>query len=60
MNHALAKAAAERYRSEILVKMPFDAFGEIGDYAKAMEISDMGRKLMSEALDLYENTTNKG
>lgn len=60
MNHALAKAAAERYRPEILVKMPFDAFGEIGDYAKAMEISDMGRKLMSEALDLYENTTNKG
>lgn len=54
MNHALAKAAAERYRPEILVKMPFDAFGEIGDYAKAREISDMGRSLMAAALDRYE------
>lgn len=54
MNHALAKAAAERFRPEILVKMPFDAYGEIGDYAKAREISEAGRRLMKEALDRYE------
>lgn len=54
MNHALAKAAAERYRPEILVKMPFDAYGEVGDYAKAREISEAGRTLMKEALDRYE------
>ena len=54
MNHALAKLAAERYRPEVLVKMPFDAYGEIGDYARAREISEAGRVLMREALDKYE------
>ncbi len=54
MNHALAKNAAERYRPEVLVKMPFDAYGEISDYAKAMEISEAGRELMRKALDKYE------
>ena len=54
MNHALAKAAAERYNPEILVKMPFDAFDEIGDYARAKEISEAGRELMKKALDKYE------
>lgn len=54
MNHALAKLAAERYRPEVLVKMPFDAYGEIGDYARAREISQAGRVLMREALDKYE------
>lgn len=56
MNHALSKAAAERYRPDVLVKMPFDAYGEIGDYAKAREISETGRALMKEALDKYEKT----
>ncbi len=54
MNHVLAKNAAERYKPEILAKMPFDAYGEIGDYAKAREISEAGRELMREALDRYE------
>lgn len=54
MNHVIAKTAAERYKPEILVKMPFDAYGEIADYAKAREISDAGRVLMKEALDRYE------
>ncbi|MBE6232890.1 MAG: phospholipase [Bacteroidales bacterium] len=54
MNHALAKVAAEIYRPDILVKMPFDAYGEIGDYAKAREISERGRELMAEALDRFE------
>jgi NTE family protein len=54
MNHVLAKEAAERYRPDVLVKMPFDAYGEISDYANAREISEAGRRLMKEALDRYE------
>ncbi len=55
MNHAMAKNAADRYKPEVLVKMPFDAYGDIGDYAKAREISGVGRELMSKALDKYES-----
>lgn len=55
MNHVLAREAAERFKPEILVKMPFDAFDEIGDYARAKEISEAGRQLMKDALDKYEN-----
>ncbi len=55
MNHVLAKNAAERYRPEILVKMPFDAYGDISDYANAREISEAGRELMREALDRFES-----
>ena len=54
MNHVLAKDAAERYRPDILIKMPFDAYGEIGDYARAEEISEAGRELTAKALDRYE------
>lgn len=58
MNHMLAKIAAERYKPDVLVKMPFDAYGEISDYAKAEEISQRGRELMKAALDKYENHNN--
>ena len=54
MNHALAKIAAENHKPDVLVKMPFDAYGEIADYAKAEEISLRGRELMKAALDKYE------
>lgn len=54
MNHVIAKTAAERYKPEVLVKMPFDAYGEISDYARAREISQTGRDLMKIALDKYE------
>ena len=54
MNHVISRASIERYRPEILVKMPFDAYGEIRDYAKAAEISEIGRELMKKALDEYE------
>lgn len=54
MNHVISRAAAERYKPEILVKMPFDAYGEIRDYAKAAEIAEAGRELMRKALDEYE------
>jgi NTE family protein len=58
MNHALAKIAAERHVPDVLVKMPFDAYGEISDYARAEEISQRGRELMKAALDKYENQNN--
>ena len=54
MNHVISRAATERYKPEILVKMPFDAYGEIRDYAKAEEIAEAGRELMRKALDEYE------
>lgn len=54
MNHVISRAASERYKPEILVKMPFDAYGEIRDYAKAAEIAEAGRELMRKALDEYE------
>ena len=57
MNHVIARNAAERYQPEVLVKMPFDAYGDISDYAKAREISEAGRELMKAALDRYETTT---
>lgn len=54
MNHALAKIAAQNHKPDVLVKMPFDAYGEIADYTKAEEISRRGRELMKAALDKYE------
>lgn len=58
MNHMLAKIATERYNPDVLVKMPFDAYGEISDYARAEEISLRGRELMKAALDKFENHNN--
>ena len=60
MNHTLAKIAAENHKPDILVKMPFDAYGEIADYAKAEEISQRGRELMRAALDEYEKISPLG
>lgn len=58
MNHIIAKEAAERYKPDILVKMPFDAYDQISDYAKARDIAQAGRELMKEALDRYESENN--
>ena len=55
MNHRQSELSIALHRPDIVVKMPFDAYGEIADYAKAREISEIGRRLMSEALDRYEN-----
>lgn len=44
----------QMYKPDILVTMSFDAYGEIADYARGVEISEIGRRLMSEALDKYE------
>lgn len=54
MNHVLAKNAVESFRPDILAKMPFDAYDEISDYAKAKEISEAGREIMKKAVDLFE------
>lgn len=55
MNHRQTELSIALYKPDIVVKMPFDAYGEIADYAKAKEISDIGRQLMREALDRFEN-----
>ncbi|MBQ1990908.1 MAG: patatin-like phospholipase family protein [Rikenellaceae bacterium] len=54
MNHRQSELSIALYKPDIVVKMPFDAYGEIADYAKAKEISEIGRQLMREALDRYE------
>ena len=51
MNHKNTELMLELYKPDILVKMPFDSYGEISDYAKACEISDRGYQLMCEALE---------
>lgn len=54
MNHVISKTAARMHNPDILVKMPFDAYDNIGDYARAREISERGRELMRETLNRYE------
>lgn len=51
MNHKNTELMLELYKPDILVKMPFDSYGEISDYTKAREISDRGYQLMCEALE---------
>lgn len=54
MNHTISELTLQLYKPDIVVRMPFDAYGEISDYAKAKEISKAGRELMREALDKWE------
>lgn len=56
MNHRNTELSLALYKPDVLVKMPFDAYGEIADYAKAREIAEVGRQLMTDALDRYENS----
>lgn len=55
MNHINSKQAIEMFPPDILVNMPFDAYGDISDYARADEIAETGRTLMKAALDKYED-----
>lgn len=55
-NHRNTELMLQLCPPDILVQMSFDAYGEIADYAKAQEIAEKGRVLMSEALDRYEAT----
>ena len=54
MNHHQTERMIERFNPDIVVRMSFDAYGDIAHYAKAVEISEIGRELMAEALDRYE------
>ena len=56
MNHKNTELMLELHRPDILVKMPFDSYGEISDYAKAREISDRGYQLMCEAIHRYKES----
>lgn len=55
MNHINSRQSIKMYSPDILVNMPFDAYGDISDYAKADEIAEAGRVLMKTALDRYED-----
>jgi hypothetical protein len=54
MNHHQTESMLKNYPPDVLVRMSFDAYGDIADYAKAAEIAEKGRALMAEALDRYE------
>ena len=56
MNHKNTELMLELYQPDVLVRMPFDSYGDMADYAKAKEISDIGYQLMNEALDRYEES----
>ena len=54
MNHFNSEFSLKLNTPDILARMPFDAYGDIKDYAKAEEISKLGRELMAKSLDEYE------
>lgn len=57
MLRTIANLQLEMYKPDILVKMSFDSYSTITDYAKGEEIAEKGRALMAAALDKYEKTT---
>ena len=59
MNQHNSRLMVELCRPDILVQMPFDAYGDISDYALAKEIVEKGRELMNSALDDYESKQRK-
>ena len=59
MNQHNSRLMTELCKPDILVQMPFDAYGEMSDYALAKEIIEKGRELMSKALDEYESKRRK-
>lgn len=59
MNHINSRQSIQMYKPDVLVSMPFDAYGDISDYAKADEIAEAGRILMKTALDRYEDEHSK-
>ena len=55
MNHVMAQMSCQIYKPDILAEMPFDAYDDISDYAKAREIAERGRQLMKNAIDEFES-----
>lgn len=54
-NHTIARLETEIYKPDVLATMSFDSYGDLPDYTKAEEIAEKGRRIMSDALDRYEN-----
>ena len=50
MNHKNTEFSLALYQPDILVRMPFDSYGEITDYAKAQEISNfqIGKRIFGK------------
>ncbi len=59
MLRTIANLQIEMYKPDILVKMSFDSYSTITDYAKGEEIAEKGRALMAEALDAYESQRSR-
>ena len=51
MNHHQTQTKIAQYPPDVVVRMSFDAYGDIAHYAKVTEISQIGRELMANALD---------
>lgn len=60
MTHRITELTLQLHKPDILARMPFDSYGEISDYARAYEISQIGRILMDEAIEEWENRTLSG
>ena len=54
MNCTIARMGIELTPPDILVDLPFDTYHGVYGYSHAEEIATVGRKLMAEALDRYE------
>lgn len=56
-NHTIAKLETQMCPPDVLVTLSMDSYDSLSilDYTKGEEISDLGAKLMSEALDRYES-----
>ena len=55
MNGALARMGIDLTPPDILVDLPFDTYHGVYGYSHAQEIAQIGRNLMAEALNRYEN-----
>ena len=54
MNCAMARQSIALAPPDILVSLPYDTYQGVAAYARAGEIIEKGRELMSRALDRYE------
>ena len=55
MNGALSRMGIDLTPPDILVDLPFDTYHGVYGYSHAQEIAQIGRNLMAEALNRYEN-----
>ena len=54
MNCTISRMGIALNPPDILVDLPFDTYHGVYGYSHAEEIAGVGRKLMAEALDRYE------